>query len=78
MNILSVKVNVKNSSASEQRTDMKQFTIFYAKHMENSSNLNKWRHYSQTFHNNDSQVCQSWVQTLQQQLNGKNYSTFGF
>lgn len=65
---------MKNSSVSQQQTDVKQFTIFYAKRMENSSNPNKWRHYSQTFHNDDSQVCQSWIQTIQQQLKGKNYT----
>lgn len=46
-------------------------TIIYAKRMENSSNSNKWRHFSQTFQSNDKQVCMLWIQTLQQQINGK-------
>lgn len=52
--------------------NIKQFTIVYTKRMENSSNSNIWRHFSQTFHNNDSQVCQLWVETLQRQIDGKN------
>lgn len=55
----------------EKPLSLKQFTIFYAKRMENSSNPNKWRYFTQTFQNNDSQVCQLWIETVQQQINGK-------
>lgn len=55
----------------EKPATLKQFTIFYAKRMENSSNPNKWRYSTQTFHNSDSHVCQLWIETIQQQINGK-------
>lgn len=65
-----------NDSSVDETTinqpNVKQFTVVYAKRMENSSNPNKWRHFSQTFLSDDSQVCQFWIKTLQQQINGKN------
>ncbi|XP_031638718.1 ceramide kinase [Contarinia nasturtii] len=80
-NILAIKSQVrKSSSVSETQqnshssvetdtpSNIKQFTIFYAKRVENSSNPNKWRNLSQTFQNNDIQVCQLWIQTLQRQI----------
>lgn len=86
-NILAVKPQIQKSSSmpdaqhnsnTNLETDtlpkVKQFTIFYAKRVENSSNPNKWRTCSQTFTNIDSQVCQSWIQTLQRHINGKMYS----
>lgn len=65
----------------EKPLTLKQFTLFYAKRMENSSNPNKWRYFTQTFQNSDSQVCQLWIETIQQQINGKKcqkkrYSAF--
>lgn len=85
-NILAIEYQVTNSpvpSKNEQKQsdetidiekppNIKQFTIVYAKRMENSSNPNKWRHFSQTLQNDDSHVCQSWIETLQQQLDGEN------
>lgn len=85
-NILSIQVHVKNVPVPEQQQQsvsetsdtqkspphIKQFTIVYAQRMENSSNPNKWRHFSQTFHNDDSEVCQLWIETLQRQIDGKN------
>lgn len=58
---------------AEKPLPVKQFTIFYAKRMVNSSNPNKWRYSTQTFNNSDSQVCQLWIETIQQQINGKRY-----
>lgn len=55
----------------EKPLTLKQFTIFYAKRMENSSNPNKWRYFTQTFQNSDSQVCQLWIETIQQQIDGE-------
>lgn len=55
----------------EKPLAVKQFTISYAKRMENSSNPNKWRYSTQTFHHSDSQVCQLWIEIIQQQINGK-------
>lgn len=79
--ILAIKPQfTKNSSVPQQQqtntetvnsSDVRQFTIHYAKRMENSSNPNKWRYFSQTFHNNDSEVCELWINTLQQQIDGK-------
>lgn len=81
-NILAIKSPLNQPSASLQNvnsagddamvTNVKQFTIFYAKRMENSSNPNKWRHVSQTFQNNDSHVCEKWIETLQKQIGGKH------
>lgn len=56
---------------AETPLTLKQFTIFYAKRMDSSSNPNKWRYFTQTFQNSDSQVCQLWIETIQQQINGK-------
>lgn len=56
---------------TEKPSILKQFTIFYAKRMENSSNPNKWRYLTQTFQNSDTQVCQLWIETIQQQINGE-------
>lgn len=69
-NILSVKVPEDNQNAKTERT-LKEFTIFYAKRIENSSNPNKWRSFSQTFRHRDSQVCKTWIQTIQRQIDGK-------
>lgn len=55
------------------KPEVKQFTIVYAKRIENSSNPNKWRHSSITFQNNDPQVCQQWIETLQQHIDGRNF-----
>lgn len=60
-----------NSTDAEKPLTLKQFTIFYAKRMENSSNPNKWRYSTQTFQNSDSQVCQMWIEAIQQQIDGK-------
>lgn len=60
---------------AEKPLTLKQFTIFYAKRMGNSSNPNKWRYSTQTFQNSDSQVCQMWIETIQQQIDGKRRST---
>lgn len=56
---------------ADKPSNIKQFTIFYAKRMENSSNPNKWRHFSQTFQNNESHICDLWIQTIQRQIDGK-------
>lgn len=81
--ILAVKSNSLVPDAEQQRnattsinetdkpSNIKQFTIFYAKRMENSSNPNKWRHFSQTFQNNESHICELWIDTLQRQIDGK-------
>lgn len=76
-NILAIQSQVtKNSSVPEQNAEtpknIKQFTIFYAKRIEASSNPNKWRHFSQTFQNSDSNVCQLWIDTLQRRIDGKS------
>lgn len=84
-NILTVKSQVpKTSSMSMENTGpnierefspkIKQFTIFFAKRLESSSNPNKWRIVSKTFQNKDSQVCASCVRSLQRQINGKTFS----
>lgn len=73
-NVLSVKPTIDDETAmadQEKQTNVKQFTIFYAKRMVNASNPNKWRQFSQTFQNNDSQVCRVWIQTIQQHIDGK-------
>lgn len=88
-NILAIKPHETNSSVPEQQqqqqedvnsapevdksSNVKQFTIFYAKRMENSSNPNKWRHFSQTFQNNESHICELWIQTLQREIDGKTH-----
>lgn len=76
-NILAIQPQVtKNSSVPEQNAEthkqIKQFTIFYAKRIENS-NPNKWRHFNQTFQNSDSNVCQLWINTVQRRIDGKTY-----
>lgn len=77
-NILSVKPDIDKTAESvqENHANAKQFIIFYAKRMVNASNPNKWRQFSQTFQHNDSQVCQLWIQAIQQQLNGKHFLHF--
>lgn len=86
-NILAVKYHATNSAVNESEqtqqqnayavndtdkpSNIKQFTIFYARRMENSSNLNKWRHFSQTFQNNESHICDLWIQTIQRKIDGK-------
>lgn len=67
----SVPDQQKIGNETEQQSDVKQFTIYYAKRMENSSNPNKWRHFSQTFQNNDSHICEIWINALQHKINGK-------
>lgn len=84
-NILTVKLQVpKTSSMSMETTgpniesefspNIEQFTILFAKRVDSSSNLNKWRIVSKTFQNKDSQVCASCVQFLQRRINGKTFS----
>lgn len=78
-NILSIATKTSSStqnvssSDTETQSNIKQFTIFYAKRMENSSNPNKWRHFSETFQNNDSDVCETWIRIIQRQIDGKNF-----
>lgn len=61
-----------DGNADEQHLNVKQFTIVYAKRMENSSNPNKWRHFSQTFQNSDSEICKRWIRMLQKRIDGKS------
>lgn len=64
--------NVDDNADKQQHSNIKQFTIVYAKRMENSSNPNKWRHFSQTFQNDDSEICKRWIQMLQKRIDSKN------
>lgn len=64
--------NVDNN-ADKHHSTVKQFTIVYAKRMENSSNPNEWRHFSQTFQNSDSKICERWIRMLQKRINGKSF-----
>lgn len=61
-----------SEAATKPLSDVKQFTVIYAKRIESASNSNKWRHFSITFQNNDSQVCQLWIETLQQLIDGEH------
>lgn len=72
-NVLSVKPTIDDTTMAEQEkhSNVKQFVIFYAKRMVNASNPNNWRQFSQTFQNNDSQVCRMWIQEIQQHIDGK-------
>lgn len=61
-----------DDNADKQHSNVKQFTIVYAKLMVNSSNPNKWRHFSQTFQNSDSEICKRWIRMLQKRIDGKS------
>lgn len=61
-----------DDNADKQHLNVKQFTIVYAKRMVNSSNPNKWRYFSQTFQNSDSEICQRWIRMLQKRIDGKS------
>lgn len=76
MTELTVSESNADDTNDEKQSNIKQFTIVYAKRMENSSNPNKWRHFSQIFQNDDSQVCQLWIRAIQHQIDGKNFIFF--
>lgn len=61
-----------DDNADKQHSNVKQFTIVYAKRLENSSNPNKWRQFSQTFQNTDSEICKRWIQMLRKRIDGKS------
>lgn len=65
--------DAETTEATQSQPMRKQFTIVYAKRSLNSTNLNKWRYLSITFHSTDAHVVDSWTQTLQHELNGKNW-----
>lgn len=62
-----------HDNGDKHHSTVEQFTIVYAKRMGNSSNPNKWRHFSQTFQNSDSEICQRWIRMLKKRIDGKSF-----
>lgn len=63
-NILSVKVPAKKN--------VTEFTMFYAKRIENASNPNKWKLSTRRFQNRDINVCQMWKEIIQRMIDGEH------